>query len=114
LGKILGSISPAFGLASGKGLFGSDAFKDVAGTLIPGYGAVSGNGLGGALFNPGSKGEAADGSEPKSNRLYDIGQVVDDAVTPEELQGQGQPQAPHSSDGVPMILKALFSKLRQR
>lgn len=46
LGKIAGSISPAFGMVSGKGAFGN---KDVLGSLSPLFGMLSGHGLGGAM-----------------------------------------------------------------
>jgi hypothetical protein len=46
IGKILGSVSPAFGLVSGKGLFGN---KGVLGTISPLYGMISGKGAFGHL-----------------------------------------------------------------
>jgi hypothetical protein len=42
LGHILGSISPAFGMLSGHGLFGN---KDFLGSMSPLYGMLSGHGL---------------------------------------------------------------------
>lgn len=53
LGKILGSVSPAFGMASGKGLFGN---KGVMGSISPLLGMMSGQGLGGALGGMGGLG----------------------------------------------------------
>lgn len=53
LGSILGSISPAAGMVSGKGLFGN---KDVMGTLSPMFGMISGKGLGGQLGGMGGMG----------------------------------------------------------
>lgn len=50
IGKILGSISPAFGLLSGSGLFGSKGFGGLLGSMSPMYGAMSGNGLFGHLM----------------------------------------------------------------
>lgn len=51
LGKILGSFSPAFGMATGKGLFGSKGFKDVLGTLSPMMGMMTGHGAGGDILD---------------------------------------------------------------
>jgi hypothetical protein len=45
LGKILGSISPAFGLLSGKGLFGSDMVQNMFGTMSPMYGMLAKKGM---------------------------------------------------------------------
>jgi hypothetical protein len=52
-GKILGSISPAFGMAAGKGLFGN---KDVLGSMSPLAGMGSGQGLFGAMGGMGGLG----------------------------------------------------------
>ncbi len=55
LGNILGSISPAFGMASGNGLFGN---SEVMGSISPLYGMASGDGMFGDMGGMGMLGGA--------------------------------------------------------
>lgn len=45
IGKILGSISPAFGLLSGQGMFGSHMAQGMMGSMSPLFGMLSGKGM---------------------------------------------------------------------
>lgn len=53
IGSILGSISPAFGLASGNGLFGSHIFQNMIGTMSPLYGLLAKKGIFDGNVHPG-------------------------------------------------------------
>jgi len=63
LGKILGSISPAFGMASGKGLFGNSDVMSALGGLGGGMGIGSLMGGGGAFGGMGGQQQQQQGQQ---------------------------------------------------
>lgn len=104
IGKILGSISPAFGMASGKGVFGN---KDVMGSISPLYGMMSGQGLGGMLGGMGGGaggmggigllmqllgGQGQQGDEQQSQPLPGAMSAPQSFVDPRQYQPGGQYQ----------------------